>query len=272
MEALVVAAHGSQLSATAAEPTYAHCDRIRERGVFEEVRPTFWKEEPSYRNVLRTLESDAITVVPLFISEGYFTETVIPRELRLEGWDPDLWDSDGTDASAVTCVATDVDLPVTYCGPVGTHPAMTDVIVSRAASVTGDQQVGEGVTLAVVGHGTERNPRSAKAIEYHCDRLTAMDRFEDVLAIYMDEPPYVDDLTDHVDTDDVVLVPLFVADGYHTREDIPPDIGLVETPGERWPVPARVEETTIWYAGAVGTEPLVADVILERAVEARGDA
>ncbi|MFB6189115.1 MAG: hypothetical protein ABEI57_04460, partial [Halapricum sp.] len=40
---------------------------------------------------------------------------------------------------------------------------------------------------------------------------------------------------------------------------------------EGWPTPAEVEDHRIWYSGAVGTEPLLADVILERASEAGAD-
>ncbi|WP_254862103.1 CbiX/SirB N-terminal domain-containing protein [Halovivax gelatinilyticus] len=271
MQALVVAAHGSHLNPDASDPTYAHADAIRETGVFDEVREAFWKEEPHFREVLRTLESEDVYVVPLFISEGYFTERVIPRELRLEGWDPSCWDSDGTSATHVTLPARDVEKTVHYCGPVGTHDAMSDVIVERAESVTGDPDVGDGFGLAVVGHGTERNANSAKAIEYHTDRIRERDRFDEVKALFMDEQPEVDDVTDFFACEDVVVVPLFVADGYHTQEDIPEDMGL--TPDYRlgWEVPAAVDGHRIWYAGAVGTEPLMADVLVERAGDAGAD-
>ena len=268
MDALVVAAHGSHLNPDAADPTYDHAARIRETGVFDEVREAFWKEEPHFREVLRTLESEEVYVVPLFISEGYFTEQVIPRELRLDGWDPSLWDSDGTSATQATLEATDVAKTVHYCGPVGTHDAMTDVIVERAESVTGDPDVSEGVGLAVVGHGTERNANSAKAIEYHTERVRARNRFDQVYALFMDEAPEVDDLTDYFETPDIVVVPLFVADGYHTQEDIPEDVGLTDDYPEGWSVPARVDGHDVWYAGAVGTEPLLAEVLLERAADA----
>jgi sirohydrochlorin cobaltochelatase len=213
MPALVIAAHGSHLNPDARVPTATHAATIRETGAFDEVRTAFWKEEPSFREILRTVASDTVYVVPLFVSEGYFTEQVIPRELRLDGWSVAAWDSDGVSATHATFTPSDVDKTVHYCGPVGTHDAMTDVIVRRAESVTGDPDVGDGFALAVVGHGTERNANSAKAIRYHADRLRERDRFEEVLALFMDEEPEVDDLADHVTADDVVLVPLFVADG-----------------------------------------------------------
>ncbi|THE64392.1 hypothetical protein D8Y22_13350 [Salinadaptatus halalkaliphilus] len=271
MQALVVAAHGSHLNPDASSPTYAHADAIRETSAFDEVREAFWKEEPHFREVVRTLESEEVFVVPLFISEGYFTEQVIPRELRLEGWDPALWNSDGTDASQVTLEATDVEKTIHYCGPVGTHDAMTDVIVERAESVTGDPDVGDGVGLAVVGHGTERNENSAKAIEYHTERIRTRDRFAEVKALFMDEEPEVDDVTDYFESDDVVLVPLFIADGYHTQEDIPEDVGLTDDYRTGWDVPAAVDGHRVWYAGAVGTEDLLASVLLERAHDAGAD-
>ncbi|MFB6080866.1 MAG: CbiX/SirB N-terminal domain-containing protein [Haloferacaceae archaeon] len=271
MEALVVVAHGSHLNPDSSAPANAHADTIRAVGAFDEVRTGFWKEEPSVREVLRTVAADEVYVVPLFISEGYFTERVIPRELRLEGWEVDAWESDGLSAEAATFAPADVDKTVHYCGPVGTHGAMTDVIVRRAESVTGDPDVGPGVGLAVVGHGTERNENSAKAVEYHADRLRRRDRFEEVCALFMDEEPAVDDVTDHFTATDVVVVPLFVADGFHTQEDIPEDAGLTDDHRTGYDVPATVDGHRIWYAGAVGTEALMADVILERAADAGAD-
>ena len=271
-EALLVVAHGSHLNPASSAPAQDHADRIRAAGAVGEVREAHWKEEPSLRNGLRTVVAEEVYVVPLFVSEGYFTEEVIPRELRLD-FEAGDWDSEGTGAGSVTVEPADVDKTVHYCGPVGTHDAMSDVIVRRAESVTGDPGVGPGAGLAVVGHGTKRNENSAKAVEYHADRIRGRDRFAEVQALFMDEEPEVDDLTDYFRSDDIVVVPLFIADGYHTQEDIPEDIGLSEDGSGRgeYDVPARVDGHDIWYAGAVGTEPLMADVILERAADAGAD-
>jgi sirohydrochlorin cobaltochelatase len=270
-QALLIVAHGSHLNPESSTPTYRHADTVRESGAFDEVVTAFWKEEPSFREALRTIDAEEVYVVPLFVSEGYFTEQVIPRELRLEEWDVAEWDSDGTSASHATLRATDVEKTVHYCGPVGTHDAMTDVIVRRAETVTGDPDVGPGFGLAVVGHGTERNENSAKAIQYHADRIADSGRFDEVMAVFMDEDPEVDDVATLFSTDDVVVVPLFIADGFHTQEDIPEDMGLTDDYREGYAVPAEVNGRRIWYAGAVGTEPLMADVVLERAAEAGAD-
>ena len=271
MQALVIVAHGSHLNPDSSTPTHRHADTIRATGAFDEVKTGFWKEEPSLREVLRTVESEEVYVVPMFISEGYFTEQVIPRELRLSGWDVSEWESDGLSADTATLAAGDTGQTVHYCGPVGTHEAMTDVLVRRAETVVEDPDVGDDFGLAVVGHGTERNENSAKAIEYHADRVRGMDRFDEVQALYMDEEPEVDDVTDYFESEDVVVVPLFIADGFHTQEDIPEDMGLTDDYRTGYDIPATVDGHRIWYAGAVGTEGLMADVVLERASEAGAD-
>ena len=98
--------------------THAHAPEIRRRKVFAEVQCCFWKEEPSLRDARFCLPTaiKEVYVVPNFISEGYFTQTVIPRELELSGRlteriDGQIWK---------------------YCEPVGNHPAMTELLLQRA--------------------------------------------------------------------------------------------------------------------------------------------
>ncbi len=273
MPALLVLMHGSLKNPDSSAPAFAHAKRIRETGAFEEVVVGGWKEEPYVWDVLPTIAAEEVYAVPLFVSEGYYTRTVLPRELGLAEWDPEAWGStDGVSATPTTHQALAGDKTVHYCGPVGTHPAMTDVIIQRAAAITGNAELGPEAGLAVIGHGTERSTHSAKAIEYHVDRLRNRDRFAAVEALYMDEPPEVDAIADRFDTDTVVAVPLFIADGYHTREDIPEDMSLQAATGadhsRGYPVPGVVGDTTVWYGGAVGTHPSVATVICERASDA----
>src|SRR3954452_2873879 len=83
--ALVLAGHGSHITPSTAGVVWKHVDRLRAMGVADEVTAAFWKEMPSFHAVLDTLESDDITIVPLFTAQGYFTQTVIPMEMGLEG-------------------------------------------------------------------------------------------------------------------------------------------------------------------------------------------
>ena len=79
--ALVLAGHGSTLNADSAAPICQHADELRRRGIFAQVQEAFWKQEPYLAQVMRGVFAPRVFVVPLFISDGYFTEEVIPREL-----------------------------------------------------------------------------------------------------------------------------------------------------------------------------------------------
>jgi len=84
--ALLIVAHGSTLNPDSSAPTLAHAAEIRRRNIFAKVECAFWKEEPSLRDALFLFDPESIRdvyVVPNFISEGYFTQTVVPRELEL---------------------------------------------------------------------------------------------------------------------------------------------------------------------------------------------
>ncbi|NHN60541.1 CbiX/SirB N-terminal domain-containing protein [Halorussus rarus] len=264
-QALIIAGHGSHRNPDSATPTRVAVDAARERGAFAEVRPAFWKEAPSFREVCHTVDADEAVVVPLFVSEGYFVEQVLPREFALGERDR------GEDGPTFR-----------YADPVGTHPAMTDVIAERAerllageaADATADDAgpvAPEDAALAVVGHGTERNPNSADAVYQHVEALRERSDFAEVDALFMDEAPYVEDVREEFDADEIAVVPLFVADGFHTQDEIPELLGLTDDPRSGYPVPATVEDRRIWYASAVGTDPLVVDVVLERAAEAGAD-
>lgn len=240
-KALLLLGHGSHLNPGSSEPVHRHAATLRSaQNGYDEVRTAFWKEEPSFRDGVRNVRGEKVYAVPLFMAEGYFVDQVIPRELDI--------DNDR----------------VTYTPPVGTHLSMSDVIEERARKVLGDETYPSETALAIVGHGTERNPKSAESALEHVERIRERGEFAEVGAVFMDETPYVDDLTDHFDSENVVVVPFFTSDGYHTQEDIPEDIGI----GEGYDVPAEVEGTRVWYTGAVGTDGAVAGVVAERADEA----
>lgn len=204
------------------------------------------------REVLDLVESEEVYVVPLFISEGYFTEEVIPRELGLDGPAPST-----TRAGGKT---------VHYCGPIGTHPWMTRMILRRAEESAGlSDEEARRAGLLVIGHGTERNSNSAEVIYRVAREAGEMEVFGSVRAGFLDQPPEVGEVLDEVAERTVVLVPFFVAEGWHTQETIPDDLGINRPAAS--PVTAK-DGRTLFYAAPVGTFPEVAEIVLQRAREA----
>jgi sirohydrochlorin cobaltochelatase len=251
--ALVIVGHGSTLNPDSSAPTHAHADAIRARGIFGEVAVCFWKEEPSMREVLRMVESDDVYVVPDFISEGYFTRTVIPRELELDG--------------ALTVRGRRM---IKYCEPVGSHPRMTDVLLQRARETAPDAPPAE-TSLVIVGHGTALNDNSAIAAKEQVRRIGAMGLYGEALAAYMEEPPLVAEWDRLTRCPNVLVVPFFIADGLHSYQDIPVLLGIEE---EGLPAasqreifrknPHAARGRRLYYASAIGTDPRMADVILDQ--------
>ena len=122
--ALVLLGHGTILNAESAAPVYQHAAELRRRRCFAEVREAFWKQEPQAKTVLLGLANPRIFIVPLFISEGYFSENVIPRELGFR-----------TDRDDFSRVRQQDSQKLFYCKPIGTHDSMTAVLLSRARSI-----------------------------------------------------------------------------------------------------------------------------------------
>jgi sirohydrochlorin cobaltochelatase len=241
MKALVIVGHGSHLNEDSSLPVYEHAARIRETGEFDEVVECFWKEEPSMRHVLDTIESEDVYVVPAFISEGYFTQQVIPREFGLEG-----------------PVSRKDEKTVRYAGPLGTFEGMPDVILERAEDLIRGREVSGRTALVLLGHGTDLNKNSGGVIYLNAGRIRERGIYDLVEVGFLDQDPEIGVVVDSVEAENVILIPLFIAEGWHTRETIPDDLGLV---GE---VTLR-DDKTIFYGAPVGTHPSMANLIVARA-------
>jgi|ERR1700688_4834717 sirohydrochlorin cobaltochelatase len=249
---LVLVGHGSTVNPDSSAPTFQHADEIIRRRLFAEVYCGFWKEEPSLREVLRMVEGDDIYVVPNFISEGYFTEIVIPRELELAG--------------PVTRRSGKI---IKYCEPVGNDPRMVDLLLARACQVAPGIPP-EETSLLIVGHGTSLNEKSAEAAQFQARLIREKGLYAEVAEAYMEEAPFIADWRQNTSQRHVVVVPFFIADGQHSYQDIPVLLGI-ETASTAAASqqqifrrnPYQLDGRTLYYAGAIGTEPLMADVILD---------
>ena len=251
--ALLIVGHGSTVNPDSSTPTLMHATNIRHRGMFSDVACGFWKEEPSLRDSLLFFRDPAIRnvyVVPNFISEGYFTRTVIPRELELTG--PETQRENGQIWK--------------YCQPVGNHPGMTDLLLQRAREVAPDVPESE-TSLLIVGHGTGLNDNSAVAAKHQAEIIRGHQRYGAVLNVYMEEPPLVSDWAKLTRTRNVVVVPFFVSDGLHSYEDIPAMLGIPpKSPNEAPGCPHEVQGRALFYATAIGTDQRIADVIIDQVV------
>lgn len=82
LRGLVIVGHGSQLEHYR-EVMEKHKERIEKAGIFDEVRIAFAarKRKPSPDEAIRSMKSDTIFVVPLFISYGLHVTEELPEML-----------------------------------------------------------------------------------------------------------------------------------------------------------------------------------------------
>jgi sirohydrochlorin cobaltochelatase len=254
--ALLIVGHGSTVNPDSSAPTRSHVREIERRKIFAEVRCAFWKEEPSLRDARFFFDDekiDKVFVVPNFISEGYFTQTVIPRELELK-------DPVTTRATGQTWI---------YCEPVGNNPVVTELLLARAHEIAPDAAPTE-TALLIVAHGTELNDNSAVAAKREAERIRARGEFATVGNAYMEESPLIAEWDQLTNASNVIVVPFFIADGLHSYEDIPK---LLDIESQGMDVfrknPHRVRGRSLYYGKAIGTDSRFADVIIEQTLNAR---
>lgn len=245
--ALVLAGHGSHISPHTAGLVWSHVDKLRAMGVADEVTAAFWKEMPSFHQVLRTLSATDITVVPIFTAQGYFTRMVIPAEMGLTG--------------AITQQGEKI---IRYARTLSEHPYLTQVTQQRVeaglarAKVQGDQ-----VAVVIIGHSTRRTPESRLAAEHQaqCIRQTGLAR--EVITVFLDDDPSIPEAFSLTTAPTLIVIPFFVAAGSHTTLDVPRQLGLDPEQCE-----AEVKGRQVFYLPPVGVDESLTEAILELAREA----
>lgn len=254
--ALVILGHGSTENPDSSAPTLEQAEVIRRRGIFAEVHSAFWKEEPSYRQLWHMIDAEEIYIVPNFISEGYFTREVLPRELGIE-----------TRTSQVH------GKTVHYCDPVGIHASMTGLLRKRANEVMMGEVEPAETSLFIVGHGTGLNKNSTAAVRDQADRIRedADAGFAEVYDAYMEEAPFIADWDKMSTAKNVVVVPFFIADALHSYQDIPVLLGIekeITAAASQRDVfrqnPYRLRDKTLYYSSAIGTDASMAEIILDQ--------
>ena len=127
-------------------------------------------------------------------------------------------------------------------------------------------------SLIITGHGTGLNQNSTKAIRDQVDLIIASGAgYASVIDAYMEEAPFIAEWDKLTPTDQVIVVPFFISDGLHSYQDIPVMLGIESEVGAAASQreifrqnPHHLRGKTLYYSSAIGTERLIADVILDQ--------
>ena len=126
-------------------------------------------------------------------------------------------------------------------------------------------------SLIIIGHGTDLNDNSAKAVKNQVSLIRKYADYAEVISAYMEEAPLVSEWVALTTQPNVVAVPFFVSDGLHSYQDIPVLLGMESEPTQAASKrevfrrnPHHLRGRELYYASSIGTEPLFADVILDQ--------
>lgn len=241
--ALVLAAHGSRRDPEANALVRRLAEDVRRRRLFDEVAVSFHQGEPGFDAVLDELSSDAVTVVPVMTSAGYYSDTVLPGAL------------------ARNRRHAEIRLRVTP--PVGGHPGIAALVARRVGELLRDHALPRADTsLLLAGHGTPRHPQSRATTLHLVDTLRRRRVAGEVLAGFIDDRPGLAEALAEAKLGNVVVVPFLIGGGAHAGADVPRTIGLA--PGQV-PLAGQVGGRTVLLDRAVGTLPGLVEIIVDLA-------
>ncbi|RJF72913.1 cobalamin biosynthesis protein CbiX [Deinococcus cavernae] len=250
MRSLVLVGHGSHVNSRAARSVYRVAEELRQLGSFSEVIECFWKEEPSLRQALRVTGSTDVTVVPFFLSDGYFTDTVIPRELGLGHQGPVPPEGIARVLGGKT---------VRYLPPYGSFPGLSDVLVACAREALPEANA-EDVALVLLGHPSARR---GGHLERHAQVIREARQFAEVQVLYLEDHLAHAPWLDVIQAEQVVVVPFF--SDHALSEAAPPlSVSLGVQDGQ-----AGGKSVTV--APPVGTHPGLARMLAGHALNATQD-
>ena len=244
--ALILAGHGSHISAETAGVVWRYVDRLRRLGVADEITACFWKEPPAFAQVLDSVAADEVVVVPVFTAQGYFTRDVLPAEMGLDG-------------------------PLTRRGKrrfhltptVGEHRLLDAIVDARLRDTVDSFGLQpEQTAAAIIGHGTPRNRSSRDAAKAQADRLRALGWLREVVAVYLDDEPAIPSVYRDTCSPNIIALPYFLAEGSHVTGDVPRALGIS---GGR--AAESVNGRQVSYCKPVGADESICQVILELARE-----
>jgi sirohydrochlorin cobaltochelatase len=115
-------------------------------------------------------------------------------------------------------------------------------------------------SLLLVGHGSSVDGDASAPVYAHAARIRAQRCFDEVRVAFWKEEPKLRDAWRTARNERVFVVPMFLAEGYYTREVVPRELGL------RGSI-TRTGMRVIHYCTPVGAHPRMAQLVFRRARE-----
>lgn len=225
---LLVVAHGERGGAAENRLVHNLVARLREAGLFARVEAGFIRSDPSIEDAAARLGTDALTVYPLFMSDGYYVRQAIPQRLGAVRGDAER-------AEILTPLGLDAALP----------PLVAEIAMEAAHGASLDPAAAH---LLLVAHGSSKSGDSAAAARAVARRIDTAGDFASLTVCFLEEEPFLQAVLKTV-PGPAVLLGLFAGDGMHAAEDLPAAL-------------KRNGRGDVVLAGSLGTDPRLADLVV----------
>jgi len=226
--AVVLAAHGDRGGDDPNATLLAHGAALAAAGRFRGVWPGLLRGAPLIEDAVRAaLDSGArcLAVVPVFMSEGYFTRKVLAERLA----------------------QLKIPIDVRVLPPLGTDPGLPALMLAEAIAAAKRAGVEpEAARLLVVGHGSKFGPASADATRAAAGAIAQERRFSRVETAFLEETEFLRDALVR-DDEPTVVIGFFSGEGLHAGEDVPRAIAEAGAKAHS--------------AGSIGTSPALVALI-----------
>lgn len=218
-------------------------ERLKDMG-FENVYIGY--NETAHPFIVETLVEMAkdgieeIVAVPFFIASGrHMTEQIIGKLRLKEGENHKEIDVDGH------------KILMHFETPFGEDPLLAQILSEKFCE---SRDTSKRSGLMIIGHGS-RLPYNKDIIVLNANRLK--EKYKDVYYAFneFDEPP-IEEIMDKMAADgmeEIVVEPLFISEGDHLKNDVPPKIGLTDGIREGT-VKKNGREITVKYCLPIGSD------------------
>ena len=174
---------------------------------------------------LATTCDDDSLIYPMFMAEGWFTGTELPRRL--------------TEAGASNA---------RIMRPFGTDPALPELIIAKAVqAATAEGWQAQDITLLLTAHGSGRSQASYDITNALATRISP--HFARVVAGFVEQHPFIADAAR--DLGRAVSLPLFALQADHVLNDLPKALDKAGFTGPRLHPIGLAPEVPALIAGAI---------------------
>ncbi len=235
---VLIIGHGSKMPynkevvTTIAQKLDKKIENTVESGFMELVEPNI----PQQVNKLKQQNMDRIIVVPAFLSHGIHTKVDIPTILRLPHSHEGLEHSHHhhhhhhDDEREAKSELIDFDGEIIYLDPFESDDKIVDIVEKRLKDVLKDDKINKDNTgILLIGHGSSLPYGKIVLNDIAEKTRKRLDDYIIELSFMRIETPSIPESFEKLQSqnfDNIIVLPVFLADGLHTKSDIPLTLGL----------------------------------------------